>query len=110
MFKFIALPIMVVGLAVLIFALVPHPSKTTKQVVAYCAQDEEYAEPILREFNRQTGIKVRAVYDNEAVKTVGLANRLLGRLAQSALRAEIVPRNRPGASGAVVSPMPRRAR
>ncbi len=30
-----------------------------------------------REFDKQTGIKARAVYDNEAVKTVGLANRLL---------------------------------
>ncbi len=47
------------------------------QVIAYCAQDQVYAEPIFREFSRQTGIKVRAVYDSEAVKTVGLANRLL---------------------------------
>jgi iron(III) transport system substrate-binding protein len=47
------------------------------QVIAYCAQDQEYAEPIFREFSRQTGIKVRAVYDSEAVKSVGLANRLL---------------------------------
>jgi iron(III) transport system substrate-binding protein len=47
------------------------------QVIAYCAQDQEYAEPIFREFTRQTGIKVSAVYDSEAVKTVGMANRLL---------------------------------
>jgi iron(III) transport system substrate-binding protein len=31
----------------------------------------------LREFEKETGIKVKAVYDSEAVKTVGLANRLL---------------------------------
>ena len=77
LFKIISLPIIVVGLAILLFVPVPLPSKQTKQVVAYCAQDEEYAEPILREFDEKTGIKVRAVYDNEAVKTVGLANRLL---------------------------------
>lgn len=47
------------------------------QVVAYCAQDQVYAEPIFREFQKQTGIEVLPVYDNEAVKTVGLANRLL---------------------------------
>jgi len=47
------------------------------QVVVYCAQDQIYAEPIFREFEKQTGIKVLAVYDNESVKTVGLANRLL---------------------------------
>jgi iron(III) transport system substrate-binding protein len=47
------------------------------QVVAYCAQDQVYAEPIFREFQKETGIRVRPVYDNEAVKTVGLANRLI---------------------------------
>jgi len=52
-------------------------AKSKGLVIAYCAQDQEYAEPILRGFYEDTGIKVRAVYDNEAVKTVGLANRLL---------------------------------
>ena len=47
------------------------------QVIAYCAQDQNYAEPILREFAKQTGVNAPAVYDSEAVKTVGLANRLL---------------------------------
>ena len=46
-------------------------------VVAYVAQDEVQAEPMFKEFEKRTGIRVRAVYDNEAVKTVGLANRLL---------------------------------
>jgi iron(III) transport system substrate-binding protein len=46
-------------------------------VVAYCAQDQVYAEPIFRQFEKTTGIKLRAIYDSEAVKTVGLANRLL---------------------------------
>ncbi|MBI2924340.1 MAG: extracellular solute-binding protein [Pedosphaera parvula] len=48
-----------------------------RTVIVYTSQDHVYAEPIFREFQRQTGIKVRAVYDSEAVKTVGLANRLL---------------------------------
>src|SRR5262245_59008302 len=47
------------------------------QVVAYCAQDQVYAESIFHDFEKQTGIRVRAVFDSEAVKTVGLANRLL---------------------------------
>lgn len=47
------------------------------RVVVYCAQDQVYAEPILKDFEKQTRIKVGAVYDSEAVKTVGLANRLL---------------------------------
>lgn len=46
-------------------------------VTVYTSQDQVYAEPILREFESQTGIAVRAVYDSEAVKTVGLVNRLI---------------------------------
>lgn len=52
-------------------------AKTERQVVVYTSQDREYAEPIFQEFTRRTGIKVRALYDSEAAKTVGLANRLL---------------------------------
>ncbi|MEO6337807.1 MAG: extracellular solute-binding protein, partial [Verrucomicrobiota bacterium] len=36
-----------------------------------------YSEPIFQEFTKLTRIKVRAVYDSEAVKTVGLVNRLI---------------------------------
>jgi iron(III) transport system substrate-binding protein len=46
-------------------------------VVVYTSQDEVFAEPILTEFEKETGIETRAVYDSEAVKTVGLVNRLL---------------------------------
>jgi iron(III) transport system substrate-binding protein len=47
------------------------------EVVIFTSQDQIYAEPILKQFEQQTGIKVRAVYDSEAVKTVGLVNRLI---------------------------------
>src|SRR5271170_4457697 len=46
-------------------------------VVVYTSQDEVFAEPIFREFETETGIQVRPVYDSEAVKTVGLVNRLM---------------------------------
>src|SRR5690242_7365186 len=45
-------------------------------VVVYTSQDEVYADPIFKDFEKQTGIQVRPVYDSEAVKTVGLVNRL----------------------------------
>jgi iron(III) transport system substrate-binding protein len=51
-------------------------------VIIYAAQDQVYSEPILEQFTKRTGIKVRAVYDSEAVKTVGLANRLLAERAR----------------------------
>lgn len=50
---------------------------TPPEVVVYVALDRNFAEPILADFTRQTGIAVRAVYDTEATKTVGLTNRLI---------------------------------
>ncbi len=49
----------------------------SKPVVVYCAQDQVYAESILADFTQQTGIPVKPVYDSEAIKTVGLVNRLM---------------------------------
>ena len=54
-----------------------HTGSSTNSVVVYTSQDQVFAEPIFQEFTQQTGLKVRAVYDSEAVKTVGLANRLI---------------------------------
>jgi len=56
-------------------------AKKLDVVVVYCAQDQVYAQPIFGDFEKATGLKVQAVYDNEAVKTVGLANRLLAERA-----------------------------
>jgi iron(III) transport system substrate-binding protein len=47
------------------------------EVVIYASLDREFSEPILKAFEAETGIRVRAVYDTEAVKTVGLVNRLI---------------------------------
>lgn len=52
-------------------------STASAPVVLYCAQDQDFAEKVIAEFSRKTGIEVRAVYDSELTKTVGLANRLL---------------------------------
>ncbi len=49
----------------------------TSEVILYAAQDQVYAEPILKDFEKQTGIRVRAIFDSEATKTVAIANRLL---------------------------------
>jgi iron(III) transport system substrate-binding protein len=48
-----------------------------QEVVVYCPQDQVYAEPLLRAFQQQTGIRVKPLFDSEAMKTVGIANRLL---------------------------------
>lgn len=47
------------------------------EVVVYTSVDRPYAEPILREFTRQSGIRARPVYDTEAAKSLGLAQRIV---------------------------------
>jgi iron(III) transport system substrate-binding protein len=47
------------------------------QVIVYTALDQIFSEPIFKEFEDTYKIKVKAVYDIEAVKTVGLVNRLI---------------------------------
>ena len=46
-------------------------------VVVYTSVDQVFSEPILDLFEQRTNIKVKAVYDVEAAKTVGLTHRLL---------------------------------
>ncbi len=51
--------------------------QTGSQVVIYTSLDQTFSEPILRLFEQRSGIKVKAVYDIEAAKTIGLVNRLV---------------------------------
>ena len=48
----------------------------TAELVLYSSIDEPVASPIIRDFEKQTGIHVRLVTDTEASKSVGLAERL----------------------------------
>src|SRR5688500_6101495 len=48
-------------------------------VVVFTALDRVYSEPILKSFEKASGIKVAPVYDAESAKTTGLINRLLAR-------------------------------
>ena len=45
-------------------------------VVLYCALDQVFAEPLVRRFEQETGLRVLAEYDIEANKTVGLVRRI----------------------------------
>jgi len=47
-----------------------------KRVVLYCAQDREFAEQILTDFQKLTSLSVATQYDSEANKSVGLYEAL----------------------------------
>ena len=52
-------------------------SQADREVVVYTALDAPFSQPILDSFEQKTGIRVRAKFDVESTKTVGLANAIL---------------------------------
>lgn len=76
----------------LALALCPH-ALARPSVVVYTSLDQPFSEPVLRRFEKQTGIRVKALYDLEANKTVGLANRLLAEMKRP--RADVYWNNEP---------------
>lgn len=50
---------------------------TTQEVVVYVSEDQVFSEPILGDFERETGIRVRSVFDTEEAKSTGVMNRLI---------------------------------
>lgn len=52
-----------------------------RALTLYTSQDITYAAGLVGRFELETGVRVRVLYDSEAVKTVGLANRLLAERA-----------------------------
>ena len=47
------------------------------KLTVYCAHDAVFAEAILRDFERKTGIAVAVKYDTEATKSLGLAELII---------------------------------
>ncbi|GIW78340.1 MAG: iron transporter [Gemmatales bacterium] len=64
---------------VLVFCLLALVTgcSSNPRVVLYCAQDREFAEPILESFRQRTGIEVAVQFDTEANKSVALYQQLL---------------------------------
>jgi iron(III) transport system substrate-binding protein len=46
-------------------------------VTVYVSTDRVFSEPVLRGYERRSGVKVNTVYDTEETKSTGLANRLI---------------------------------
>src|SRR5687767_6945615 len=53
-----------------------------RTVTIYVSTDRVFSEPVLREYERRSGVKVSPVYDTEETKSTGLANRLLAEKAR----------------------------
>ncbi len=85
--------------------------ETAKVVTVYVSEDQVFSEPILKDFEKETDIKVKAVYDTEEAKSTGSMNRLIAEKnnpqadvywANEPIRAEVLKQK--GISAPYVSP------
>ncbi len=85
--------------------------EASKIVTVYVSEDQVFSEPILRDFEKETGIKVKAVYDTEEAKSTGAMNRLIAEKdnpqadvywANEPIRAEVLKQK--GISAPYISP------
>jgi len=53
-----------------------------RSVTVYVSTDRVFSEPVLREYERRSGVRVNVAYDTEETKSTGLANRLLAEKAR----------------------------
>jgi iron(III) transport system substrate-binding protein len=58
------------------------PGDQARTVTIYVSTDRVFSEPVLREYERRSGVKVNPVYDTEETRSTGLANRLLAEKAR----------------------------
>jgi iron(III) transport system substrate-binding protein len=63
--------------AILTLATIASAEDEIGAVRVYVSLDREHSEQILQQFEKETGIKVDAVFDTEKTKTVGLMRRLI---------------------------------
>jgi len=86
-------------------------SEDGRTVVVYVSEDQVFSEPILKEFEKSSGIKVMAVFDTEEAKSTGVMNRLIAEKnnpqadvywANEPIRAEVLKQR--GITAPYISP------
>jgi len=68
-------------LLTLALSLLAGCTSRSREVVVYTSVDQVVSEPILRDFEKQSGLTVRAVFDTEETKSTGVLNRLVAEAA-----------------------------
>jgi iron(III) transport system substrate-binding protein len=80
--KLIGIAVFITLLTIAPVACRKEPAQSKPSVVLYCSVDEQLAKPIIEQFEQRTGIEVRARYDTEATKTVGLVQKIRAEAAK----------------------------
>jgi len=66
-----------VVIAMALAALAGGCGEGSREVVVYTSVDQVFSEPVFKEFERQSGVRVQAVFDTEETKSTGVLNRLI---------------------------------
>jgi len=64
-------------LACLAMFYVSCSTNSSDTVVVYTTVDQVFSEPVLKDFEDQTGIKVKPLFDTEETKSTGVLNRII---------------------------------
>src|SRR5438128_9121190 len=75
--KIISKAIGIVVTLALIPILTSCKATSSRTVVVYVSEDQVFSEPILKTFERETGITAKSVFDTEESKSTGVMNRLI---------------------------------
>src|SRR5262252_4712087 len=67
--------------ALLLVTLAVGCQRWRSEVVVYTSEDQVFSEPILKDFEKTSGIRVRAVFDTEETKSTGVALRIVAERA-----------------------------
>ena len=81
------------SLLALFFVVGCSSPKSVPSVTVYVSEDQVFSEPLLKAFERQTGIRVDAIYDTEESKSTGVMNRLIAEKAHP--KADVYWANEP---------------
>jgi iron(III) transport system substrate-binding protein len=80
--RHVAVPFLILVLTVGACRPSDAPTTNERSVTIYVSTDRVFSEPVLREYEKRTGVRVDPVYDTEETKSTGLANRLLAEQAR----------------------------
>ena len=69
-------------------ALVGCGSQPSNTVTVYVSEDRVFSEPILKDFEKETGIRVQAVFDTEEFRSVNWARGKQTKSAPLTVRFE----------------------
>ena len=62
---------------ILLLLLSACTTESQNSVTVYVSEDQVFSEPLLKDFEKESGIKVNAIYDTEESKSTGVMNRLI---------------------------------